>query len=201
MQSRIAEQTTEEIRSRILDAARDRFRDYGYGKTTMAEIAEDVQMSAANLYRYFENKHDIAAACASQCMGERVVVLREQARQPGQTAEQRLRAFVLGTLQYTQEAAQNQPKINELVATVTSQRQDIVHAKINEQCALLAEILAYGNETGEFAVDDVISTARAVYATLTLFEVPIFVPLYSQQEFEAIAQQVVELLLKGLVRR
>ena len=201
MQSRIAEQNSEEIRSRILDAARDRFRDYGYGKTTMAEIAEDVQMSAANLYRYFENKHDIAAACASQCMGERVEVLREQARQPGQTAEQRLRAFVLGTLQYTQEAVQNQPKINELVATVASQRQDIVHAKINEQCALLAEILAYGNETGEFAIDDVITTARAVYATLTLFEVPIFVPLYSQKEFEAIAQQVVELLLKGLARR
>ena len=62
----------------------------------------------------------------------------------------------------------------------------------------------YGNQDAmpvKFAVDDVISTARAVYATLTLFEVPIFVPLYSQKEFEAIAQQVVELLLKGLVRR
>ena len=201
MQSRIAEQTSEEIRVRILDAAEDRFRNYGYGKTTMAEIAEDVQMSAANLYRYFENKHDIVAACASRCMGERVDVLREQARQPGQTAEQRLRAFVLGTLHYTQEAVQNQPKINELVATVTSQRQDIVHENTQATCALLAEILAHGNETGEFAVDDVIATARAVYATLTLFEVPIFVPLYSQKEFEAIAQQVVELLLKGLVRR
>jgi hypothetical protein len=128
-------------------------------------------------------------------------VLREQVRQPGQTAEQRLRAFVLGTLRYTQDAVQGQPKINELVATVTSQRQDIVHEKIQAQCALLAEILAYGNETAEFAIDDVITTARAVYATLTLFEVPIFVPLYSQKEFEAIAQQVVELLLKGLVRR
>ena len=45
---------TEEIRTQILDAAEARFRTYGFGKTTMAEIASDIDMSTANLYRYFE---------------------------------------------------------------------------------------------------------------------------------------------------
>jgi Bacterial regulatory proteins, tetR family. len=40
---------SEEIRRRILDAAEARFRVYGYRKTTMAEIAEDTDMSAAIL--------------------------------------------------------------------------------------------------------------------------------------------------------
>ena len=49
----------------------------------MAEIAEDVDMSAANLYRYFEDKQDIAAACAGRCMGGRAELLREVVKRPG----------------------------------------------------------------------------------------------------------------------
>jgi len=49
----------EETRQLILDAAFERFGHYGYNKTTMVEIAQDVGMSAANLYRYFENKQEI----------------------------------------------------------------------------------------------------------------------------------------------
>ena len=44
----------------ILDAAEARLLHFGYNKTTMAEIAEDAGMSAANLYRYFKNKQEIA---------------------------------------------------------------------------------------------------------------------------------------------
>lgn len=190
-----------DIRQQILAAAEARFRTFGYNKTTMAEIATDVGMSAANLYRYFENKHDIAAACASRCMGERTVQLREAVRQPGLGAGERLHVFVTGTLQYTQEQTQDSPRINELVEMIASQRQDLVHEKIRAQIALLAEILAHGNETGEFAVDDVIRTARAVYATLVLFEVPLFASLYSPEEFRAIAEDVTGLLLRGLEKR
>ncbi len=44
----------------ILDAAEVRFADYGYNKTTMAEIAADCSMSVGNLYRHFKNKEAIA---------------------------------------------------------------------------------------------------------------------------------------------
>ncbi len=201
MNIRETDRPTEAIRSRILDAAEERFRTYGYNKTTMAEIATDVGMSAANLYRYFNNKQDLAAACASRCMGARSQILREAIRQPGLSASGQLRAFVRGTLQYSWDNTNKQPKINELVATIASQRQDIVHEKIQEQTALLAEILAYGNQSGEFEVDDVIRTARALYATLTLFEVPLFMSLYELEEFERLAQDVVALLIKGLEKR
>lgn len=190
-----------DTRQQILAAAEARFRTFGYNKTTMAEIATDVGMSAANLYRYFENKHDIAAACASRCMAERTVQLREAVRQPGLSAAERLLAFVTGTLQYTREQTQDSPRINELVATIASQRQDLVHEKIRAQTALLAEILAYGNETGEFDIDDVIRAARAVYASLTLFEVPLFISLYRPDEFRDIASDVTGLLLRGLEKR
>jgi len=62
----------ESTREQILSAATGRFERYGYGKTTMAEIAGDCEMSAANLYRYFESKLDIGAALACDCMAEDV---------------------------------------------------------------------------------------------------------------------------------
>ncbi|MBT3172542.1 MAG: helix-turn-helix transcriptional regulator, partial [Rhodospirillaceae bacterium] len=51
----------EDTQAQILQAATERFRHYGYRKTTMAEVARDCSMSAGNLYRYFESKSDIGA--------------------------------------------------------------------------------------------------------------------------------------------
>ncbi|MGO6907884.1 helix-turn-helix domain-containing protein, partial [Rhizobium ruizarguesonis] len=53
----IAENTLEITRqenvTRILDAAERLFRHYGYSKTTVADIARDLGMSPANIYRFF----------------------------------------------------------------------------------------------------------------------------------------------------
>ena len=157
---------SEAIRRQILEAAEARFRIYGCRKTTMAEIAEDAGMSAANLYRYFEDKQDIAAACAKRCMGERMELLRGVIRQPGQSASERLENFVLTMLRYTHELAHNQKKINELVEMVASERPQTVHEKNRAEQALIAEILAQGNTSSEFDVQDVIGTAWTVHATL-----------------------------------
>ena len=200
MDSTIKKIEEDDLREQILLAARERFTHYGYGKTTMVELAQDCECSAANLYRYFSSKQDIAAAVCQQCMDERVDALRAIVRQQGLSAAERLRAYVLAGIEINRER-DNGPKINELVAHILEQRQDLVHLRIQTQTSLVAEILSYGNETGEFEVDDVITTARSVFASLTLFEVPIFQPLYSEEEFEGIAHSTVDLLLKGLAKR
>ena len=43
----------QEIAEQIIAAAEKRFFYYGFGKTTMAEIASDCDMSPANIYRFF----------------------------------------------------------------------------------------------------------------------------------------------------
>ncbi len=192
---------TETVQLQILDAAEARFRRFGYGKTTMAEIAGDVAMSAANLYRYFDNKQDIAAACAIRCMGQGTALLREVVQRPGLDAAQRLETFVLTMVRYSHEQAAQHPRINELVNIIASQRQELVHDKNRAQCELIADILRQGHASGEFDVVDVEATAAAVYTTLPIFQVPIFMQLYSLEEFEKMAHQVVKLLVRGLARR
>jgi len=188
----------DELKMKILDAAKERFQVYGYGKTTMAEIAKDVNMSAANLYRYFQNKQDIAVECSDLCMSDRSNKIREAVRQPGFSASERLRTFALTSLRTNLEEFEKYPKISELIELVSKEHKELVRDKVQAQCAIIAEILAYGNETGEFDVKDVIKTSGTVHASLILFDFPLFDGFFSHEEFEMMANNVVNLLISGL---
>ncbi len=190
----------DDLKMKILDAAKERFQVYGYGKTTMAEIAKDVNMSAANLYRYFQNKQDIAVECSDLCMSDRSNKIREAVRQPGFSAVERLRTFVLTSLKTNLEEFEKYPKISELIELVSKEHKELVKDKVQAQCAIIAEILAYGNETGEFDVKDVIKTSSTVHASLILFDFPLFDGFFSHAEFEMMANNVVDLLISGLRR-
>jgi len=66
---------------KILEAAERRFAHYGYGKTTMAEIAQDADMSVGNLYRFFRNKEAIALAGTERLLSAKLDAgLRRQHR-------------------------------------------------------------------------------------------------------------------------
>jgi len=187
-----------DIHSQIVDAANTRFRHYGYGKTTMVEIAADTGMSAANLYRYFNSKQDIIAECANRCMCERVDRLRVAIRKSGMSAIEQLEAYVLTDLNMSHEMAEGDERISELVNNITLKRPDMVYKKVEAENALIAEILLHGNETGEFNVDDITKTADAIHMSLIIFNVPSFMSLYSLEEFKEKAKSVIELIITGL---
>jgi len=190
----------EQKRQQIVETADRRFRDYGYNKTTMAEIADDLKMSAANLYRFFKSKQQIAAACAERCMGERGECLVEVVNQTDLSAAEKLYAFVLEDMRYTHER-EKEPKINELIEIVSREHKEIVLSMVDSQCELISKILEQGNASGEFDVEDIPKTARTIYSSLTLFEVPLFLPLFTKEQFETMASNLVELLLVGLKKR
>jgi len=55
--------------ARILDAATALFRERGYGKTDMDDIAHAVGLARNSLYRYYKNKDFILLACVERDMG------------------------------------------------------------------------------------------------------------------------------------
>lgn len=188
----------DEVRERIVEAAEQRFRQFGYRKTGVAEIAGDLHMSAANLYRFFANKQDIAAACASRCMGRRDALLEAVMQRSDLSPAQRLTEFVLVMLRYTHDQVMNHPTINELVETVVGERQEIVHQKIGTLRAMIANIVAEGQASGEFKLSDPGKTGETVFSALVLFAAPVFMHLYPLQELETRAIAVVNLLLDGI---
>lgn len=196
-----ATKVSDEIRQLILDKAVGRFGQYGIGKTTMVEIAKDCDMSAGNLYRYFDSKREIGVEVAKRFIAHMESVIREVVRRPGLTPVERLEAFVLEKLQLVHRQVKEQPHILELVYYIFDERWDLVEQHRETQNSLMSEILAEGNRLGDFEVQDVAQTAQTIYAITTKFRVPHFMNRYT---FEALAEEArgaVSLIIKGLGKR
>jgi hypothetical protein len=52
--------TREETRERIMVKADELFRQFGFGKTTVADIAEELAMSPANIFNSFPPKRPLS---------------------------------------------------------------------------------------------------------------------------------------------
>src|SRR3546814_3353221 len=58
------------IRDQIIEAAHDHFSHYGYGKTTVSDLAKHIGFSKAYIYKFFDSKQAIGEAiCAGQLSG------------------------------------------------------------------------------------------------------------------------------------
>src|SRR3954453_17531183 len=60
----------DDTRERILVVAERLFREIGYKKTNLADIAKVLRMSPANVYRFFDSKKAIHEGVARRLMGE-----------------------------------------------------------------------------------------------------------------------------------
>lgn len=190
-----------EVKQQILAAAEQRFRFYGYNKTTMAEIAKDCDMSAANLYRFFENKLDIAVTLACSCLAGEEAMLQETVSSPSVSAAQRLKDFVFATLHHTYKQYSETPRINEMVNAVCDERMDLVEQHMSNKMEILLGLINQGIDSGEFSVLNPPQAAEAILTATTLFDVPMLTPLFSLEKLENKATGVVELILKGLMSR
>ena len=191
---------TETISETILAAAMRRFEQFGYSKTTMAEIAADCDMSAANIYRYFDNKLEIGAQLARRCLAKECGALAEVINTPA-SASARLQGFLLGNLRYTYQRWSEQPRINELVEAIARERTDVVQEHLRIKQELVVKLIDEGNNNGEFSVQDPQQTAEAILVASTLFDVPLFMHMHTYDKFESLARNVADLILRGLVAR
>lgn len=192
---------TEEISIQILDAAEARFRTYGFGKTTMAEIASDIDMSTANLYRYFENKVAIGTAMSRRCICERETILKEIVSRPDVMESERLQIFVLGLLDYMYGQFSNEPKLSELVDIMAQKCPELIQEHVNTDKQLIKQVLQQGNDCGEFNINDIDEMASYVQAAIVKFSSPFFIAMFPIEELERLAKGVVALILNGLVKK
>jgi AcrR family transcriptional regulator len=133
----------------ILDAASRRFLHYGFGKTTMSEIARDCNMSTGNLYRYFPSKLDIAETFVRVLRHEQMSKLKAAAGGPDLPASERLRRVLRAKFKLAYERFHDRPKAFELANEVIIERPHVAAEWEMAEGGLIAEILAEGAARGE----------------------------------------------------
>lgn len=88
-----AQQRRDRQRDAILRAAARLFRERGFADTGMRDIAAAAELSAANLYHYFNSKHDLLFYCQDRAL-DRMLAAAASARRTSATTPERL-GFVL----------------------------------------------------------------------------------------------------------
>ena len=125
----ISEHVETDTRERILVVAERLFRQIGYQKTTVADIAKELRMSPANVYRFFDSKKSIHEGVARTLMGEVEVEARRIAARPG-PAKPRLREMLKTINRMNTERYVGDSKLHEMVEIAMQEDWDVCVAHI-----------------------------------------------------------------------
>ena len=191
----------EATRERILAAAGARFMHYGYQKTTMAEIARDLDMSTGNLYRFFPSKLDIAEAIALFHEKDEDALL-ERLTENLEDPVEAYRNFCRTVLEETFRVIAESRKVFEIAQAISSERPQFANRRLATERIFIARILQAGIEKGQFApVDDIAFTAEMLQCATMKFRYPQLSNCFNLAMLRRELEGVLDLLFVGLRAR
>uniref|UniRef100_E6VCC6 Regulatory protein TetR n=1 Tax=Rhodopseudomonas palustris (strain DX-1) TaxID=652103 RepID=E6VCC6_RHOPX len=164
----VSENTEADMRHRILVVAERLFREIGYQKTTVADIAKLLQMSPANVYRFFDSKKAIHKGVARHLMGEVEQAAVAIVHAPG-SAVQRLRDLLTTVHRMNCERYIGDAKLHEMVAIAMEENWDVCIAHMEFIIGTIGEVIVQGVASGEFKVADVPQAASCTCAAMIRF--------------------------------
>ena len=157
--------------SAIVETAERLFRTLGYQKTTVADLARELRMSPANIYRFYASKSAINEAVCARMLGGLQDRLWAIARGPG-AAEDRLRSLFRQMQQETILLFFHEKQMHDMVAAALEQRWPVIDAYIEQIAKALRHIIMDGQAEGRFARSDPEATAQLVHMTMLGFSHP-----------------------------
>jgi AcrR family transcriptional regulator len=158
-----AEKESKEKDSRrlIVEVAERLFRQLGFQKTTVADIARELHMSRGNVYRFFGAKSEINAAVCMDLLGKIEAEAGKIAVSRG-TAVQRMRNLVASVEKAHYKQYMFDRKLHELIEAAVTENWTIMREHNHRMIGLLEQIIASGMAAGEFRPGDAALAASLV---------------------------------------
>jgi AcrR family transcriptional regulator len=160
-----------DTRTRIIVTAERLYREIGYQKTTVADIARELDMSPANVYRFFRSKDEINDAVGHRLLDDVIAAATEIAAGAGSAGE-RLRALLTALERLNTERFTVEKKLHDLVAIAISENWPMVLEYVERMDGILAGIIADGMASGEFRQGDPQRAARCVHTAMIRYSHP-----------------------------
>jgi AcrR family transcriptional regulator len=193
-----AETQRQETITRILDSAEKLFRHYGYAKTNVADVAKDLSMSPANIYRFFASKVEIHQAICARLLRAVQQLAELVLSQDDISAEARLRQWIQALHKITVETMTDQEKVHEMVIVALERDWQVVDAHIDRLNLIVADVIREGILAGEFPPQDPDSAARCFGAATVLLSHPQLVAQCLAKPNRAMSEELIEFAIRGL---
>jgi AcrR family transcriptional regulator len=177
------------VREQILVTAERLFREIGYQKTTVADIAKALRMSPANVYRFFDSKKSINAGVARRLMSEvedasQVIAKRRRG------ASERLRELLETLHRMNSNRFVGDSKMHEMVAVAMEENWDVCLAHIEYIIGVTAEVIADGVASGEFHVADIRVAALSTLTAMLRFIHPQYIAEFADKPTATLDQMI-----------
>src|SRR3954468_127004 len=192
----VADHTEVDMRERILVVAERLFREIGYQKTTVADIAKVLRMSPANVYRFFDSKKAIHEGVARILMGEVESAAQAIASTPGPAAR-RLRELIVTINRMNSERYIGDSKLHEMVEIAMQESWNVCVAHMEVITSTIAEVIAQGAASGEFDAPDVPLAAMCTCTAMMRFFHPQMIAQCADKPGPSI-DQMIDFILAGL---
>ncbi|HET7259645.1 MAG TPA: TetR/AcrR family transcriptional regulator [Candidatus Acidoferrum sp.] len=184
-------------RMEILRAAGREFRARGFEETGMRDIAKAAELSPANLYNYFQGKHEILFFCQDSSL-DRMITALGKARRMRASLATRLRFVIISHLRCLLDEVEGSAA-HLLTNALPAQQQRYLLAKRDRYEQGVRNLIAAGMRTGEFVSGDAALVARAMLGALN-WSVQWFRP-DGPLNAEEVAEKLADYLIRGLLAK
>jgi AcrR family transcriptional regulator len=195
----VSEHIEPDTRERILVVAERLFREIGYQKTTVADIAKVLRMSPANVYRFFDSKKAIHEGVARIMMGEVEVAAQAIAAASG-PATVRLRELLKTVHRMNSERYIGDSKLHEMVEIAMEESWDVCVAHMELITRTIGSVVAQGVAAGEFEVVDLQAAALCSCTAMIKFFHPQMIAQTADKPGPTI-DQMIDFVLASLAPR
>jgi AcrR family transcriptional regulator len=195
----ISDHIEPDTRERILEVAERLFREIGYQKTTVADIAKELRMSPANVYRFFDSKKAIHEGVARVLMSEVEIEAQRIADAPG-PAVPRLRELLTTVHRMNSERYVGDSKLHEMVAIAMEESWEVCVAHIQQITENIGAVIGQGMASGEFEKSDVVVAALCACTAMVRFFHPQMIAQAAHKPGPSI-DQMIDFVLAALAPR
>ncbi|WP_291850122.1 TetR/AcrR family transcriptional regulator [Bradyrhizobium sp.] len=195
----ISDNIESDTRERILAVAERLFRQIGYQKTTVADIAKELRMSPANVYRFFDSKKAIHEGVARALMGEVEQAAQTIAAGRGPAAT-RLRELMISIHHMNAERYVGDSKLHEMVEIAMQESWDVCVAHMERITETIGSVIGQGVATGEFEAADVPLAAGCACTAMMRFFHPQMIAQCANKPGPTI-EELIDFVIAGLSPR
>lgn len=193
----------DDIRDLILDGVDALLARFGFRKMTMEDLAREVGIGKGTIYLHFPSKEELALAHVDRIAERLLLRLREIAAGPGSPPERLRRMLLARVLHRFDSVTHYSQNLDDLLSSVRTPLLARRRAHLEKEAAVLAEVLRDGCAQGVFDSAEIRASAQAlVWCTNSLLPFSLSArELGERDELEQRVTGIVDLLLKGLLRR
>lgn len=182
----------EETREEILNTAERMFRAQGYASVSIADIATELSMSPANVFKHFRTKTSLVDAIATRAIEQTLNALKALASD--RPAPERLYALAQHLMDEHLSEQVDAPFVFEMILVTITEELDCGDRFRQIVVGMIGEIISAGVEEGVYHADDIPRLANATFDALACVIHPVMTGMEKADIMATRCREVVRLI-------